>query len=56
MTHTTAKDELKQRDFCDSWQDHQWRIVECNGDKDIKQCDRCGERREIRCTFDEDYA
>ena len=37
-----------------------WRTVECGGlageDRDIVECAECGEQRNVRCSFDEEYS
>jgi hypothetical protein len=37
-----------------------WRTVECGGlageDRDILECSRCGQQKNVRCDFDEEYS
>lgn len=38
--------------------DHQrgWRTIVCLDPRDIVECPICGEQREMRCTFDDDFS
>ena len=31
-------------------------VVYCDGETDIVRCIKCGEEKEVPCTFDDDYA
>ena len=37
----------------------QWRTIECSGaagfDRDIIECSRCGQQKNVRCNFAEEY-
>ena len=36
---------------------HFWRVIECNGgDTDVVECPRCGQQKQVRCNFDEEYS
>ncbi len=32
-----------------------WRTIYCNGDRDVVECSRCGQQKEVRCNFDDEY-
>ena len=32
-----------------------WRTIECDGERDIVECSRCGRQKEVSCNFDEEF-
>lgn len=47
---------MKAPDVKPCWQGHRWRAVACNNERDVIECQDCGEQRTCRCTFDDDFA
>lgn len=36
--------------------DHRdWRVILCNEEDDVLECQRCGAQRVTKCNFDDDY-
>lgn len=35
---------------------HRWRVVRCDGVRDICECAHCGKQSGFRCDFDEEYS
>lgn len=36
--------------------DHHWRVVKCNGKRDVCECSKCGRQENFACDFDDEYA
>jgi hypothetical protein len=45
---------------CPGGRHEHWRTVECGGhagsDRDIIECSRCGQQRNVACDFDEEFS
>ncbi len=32
------------------------KVIECDGETDTLECQRCGKQKKVRCNFDEEYS
>ena len=35
---------------------HPLKVIECDGENDVVECQRCHKRKKMRCNFNEDYS
>lgn len=45
----------EEKKECD-YRSHQYRLVNCENDRDTYRCEKCGKEFSERCTFDEDFS
>jgi hypothetical protein len=36
--------------------EHHWRVVKCDGERDVCECSKCGKQANFACNFDDEYA
>lgn len=47
---------LKIAENCGAPCQHSWRVVACDSETDVLECEKCSAQKLAKCNFDEDYA
>jgi hypothetical protein len=35
---------------------HHWRVIKCDGSRDVCECSKCGRQESFLCDFDDEYS